>query len=97
MSKTILSVIAAAHTKLTAILIGIAITAAAISAVPGLQYAHASAAGENKCYGSLESCNANGAAPGHGGFNPGQQGPLVPGGPRNLTPHQCTIGLCSGP
>jgi uncharacterized membrane protein len=90
MSKTILSVIAAAHPKLTMILAGIAITAA-ILAVPGLQYAHASAAGENKCYGSLESCNAHGVAPGNGGLIPGQQGY---GPPRDETPHQCEIGIC---
>jgi hypothetical protein len=101
MFKTILSAIAAAHLKLTTILTGIAIIAA-ILAVPGLQYAHAqhicgigSSNGESsgKGNGGFEACNANGAAPGNGGFIPRHrpQGEL----PKNFTPHQCTIGICS--
>lgn len=81
--------------------IGLAIIAA-ISAVPGPQYAHAqhicgigSGNGESSGSGNggFEACNANGAAPGNGGFIPGlrPQGEL----PKNFTPHQCTIGICS--
>jgi hypothetical protein len=100
MSKTILSVMA--HPKLTTILIGIAVTAA-ISAVSGLQYAHAQHlcgigsgnGGLGPGNGGIIACNANGAAPGNGGFIPGHStGATETGKASGITPHQCTVGLC---
>ena len=82
--------------------IGLAIIAA-ISAVPGPQYAHAQHlcgigsgnGGPGPGNGGIIACNANGAAPGNGGFIPGHSiGATKTGKASGITPHQCTIGIC---
>ena len=82
-------------TKLTAILIGIAITVA-MSVFPGLQYAHANGgnSGNTDCK-DRQPCDASQFAPGNGGLVPGHStGATETGKASGITPHQCTIGEC---